>query len=221
MISPESYYEMHLKGKSEKEIRTAIRGLKNEIGRLKNIAEHPEYQCMIHPSESVQIWCTRLYLEEAKKALSEIGGEYKPSQAELKAQEFEDNIPNIAEIEFCIGGYFGGYPTYRVDLTGDEIKVLYTPAFADEANSEDYFIGEDEELYTKDYFLDLFKDLHIGEWRNRYTLDRFGYAVLDGTQWYLIIKYKDGKRSRRFYGDNSYPYNFDRLCDLFGIENDE
>ena len=29
MISPEGYYEMNLKGKSEKEIRSAIRGQKN------------------------------------------------------------------------------------------------------------------------------------------------------------------------------------------------
>lgn len=43
MISPEGYYEMNLKGKSEKEIRSAIRGLKNEIGHLKNTMEHPEY----------------------------------------------------------------------------------------------------------------------------------------------------------------------------------
>ena len=56
MISPEGYYEMNLKGKSEKEIRSAIRGLKNEIGHLKNIMEHPEYgsEPLIHPSEDVR-----------------------------------------------------------------------------------------------------------------------------------------------------------------------
>lgn len=32
MISPEGYYEMNLKDKTEKEIRSVIRGLKNEIG---------------------------------------------------------------------------------------------------------------------------------------------------------------------------------------------
>ena len=35
MISPESYYEEYLKGKTKEEIMTAIRGLKQEIGRLK------------------------------------------------------------------------------------------------------------------------------------------------------------------------------------------
>ena len=31
MICPESYYEMNLKGKDEKQLLSAIRGLKNEI----------------------------------------------------------------------------------------------------------------------------------------------------------------------------------------------
>ena len=35
MISPEGYYEEYLKGKTDKQIMTAIRGLKQEMGRLK------------------------------------------------------------------------------------------------------------------------------------------------------------------------------------------
>ena len=41
MISPESYYEEYLKGKTKEQIMTAIRGLKQEIGRLKNSMENP------------------------------------------------------------------------------------------------------------------------------------------------------------------------------------
>jgi hypothetical protein len=41
MISPESYYEEYLKGKTKEEIMTAIRGLKQEIGHLKNSMENP------------------------------------------------------------------------------------------------------------------------------------------------------------------------------------
>ena len=43
MISPETYYEMNLKGKTAEQIMSAIRGLKNEIGHLKNLMEHPDY----------------------------------------------------------------------------------------------------------------------------------------------------------------------------------
>ncbi len=35
MISPETYYEKHLKGKTKEQFMNAIRGLKEEIGRLK------------------------------------------------------------------------------------------------------------------------------------------------------------------------------------------
>ena len=36
MISPEGYYEENLKGKTKDQIMSAIRGLKQEIGLLKN-----------------------------------------------------------------------------------------------------------------------------------------------------------------------------------------
>ena len=64
MISPEAYYELYLKGKDEKQILSAIRGLKNEIGHLKNVMEHPEYasQITVRPSEDTRLWCNRLYL---------------------------------------------------------------------------------------------------------------------------------------------------------------
>ena len=41
MICPETFYDENLKGKSEREIHAVIRGLKQKIGRLKNIMEHP------------------------------------------------------------------------------------------------------------------------------------------------------------------------------------
>ena len=43
MICPLSIYE-ELKDKPEKEIRAAIRGFKNQIGRLKKILENPNFE---------------------------------------------------------------------------------------------------------------------------------------------------------------------------------
>ena len=40
MIGPGAYYEFHLKGKNVDQIMTAIRGLKQEIGRLKPVKIH-------------------------------------------------------------------------------------------------------------------------------------------------------------------------------------
>ena len=79
MISPEGYYEEYLKGKDAAQIMTAIRGLKKEMGRLKNTMGHPDYntKVVMCPSEDTQLWCTRLYLDRAKEALVAAGGEYR------------------------------------------------------------------------------------------------------------------------------------------------
>ncbi len=70
MISPESYYEECLKGKTKEQIMTAIRGLKQEIGRLKNTMESPDYglEFIVLPSEDTRLHWTREYLERAKQA---------------------------------------------------------------------------------------------------------------------------------------------------------
>ena len=58
MICPETFYEECLKGKSDKEITKVIRSLKREIGRLKNIVEHPDYktrEVAMHPRQGVVV----------------------------------------------------------------------------------------------------------------------------------------------------------------------
>lgn len=60
----------------------------------------------------------------------------------------------------------------------------------------------------------------MGEWMRSYSMKRFGYMVLDGTQWEVEIEYDNGHRNVRFDGDNSYPYNFNDLQALFGIPED-
>jgi len=217
MISPDGYYEMNLKGKNAKQILSAIRGLKNEIGHLKNTMEHPDYgtEMIMHPSEEVRLWCSRLYLERAKEALAEVGGIYTPSQAELKAKDFDDNTPFITKVIFSIGGYFSGYETYTVNLTGDHLQMntehSYIPTPSNFEIEKDYPMRKEE-------FLDKVYDLHIGEWRTNYNLRRFGYEVLDGTQWELEICFSNGHKPIKIYGDNAYPYNFDKLQELFGID---
>jgi hypothetical protein len=73
MISPEGYYEEYLKGKTEEQIMTVIRGLKQEIGRLKNRMESPDYglKLIMHPSEDIRLHWTREYLERAKQTYAE------------------------------------------------------------------------------------------------------------------------------------------------------
>ena len=50
MISPETYYEMNLKGKSPKEIMKKIRFLKTQIGQLKRSIENADdIVCEVFP----------------------------------------------------------------------------------------------------------------------------------------------------------------------------
>lgn len=216
MISPESYYEEYLKGKTKEEIMTAIRGLKQEIGHLKNSMENPYdgMKTVIHPSEDTRIYLSREYLDIAKQAYVEAGGTYTLSKSEEKAADFDANINAICKITFSIGGYFGGYRSYVVELL-DGLKA-YTKLWEDEEPLS-LWDDDNQEPCTKDTFIAALKELHIGEWRRRYTTKRFGYIVLDGTQWELEFEYSNGHKPVRFDGDNSYPYNFHKFQRLFGI----
>lgn len=217
MSSPNTFYEMRLKGKSPEEIMTVIRNLKREIGRLKNILEHPNYdsrETAMHPSEEIQVFYSQLYLERAKQAFAEAGGEYVPSAAERKAMEFDANIPYINKIELTIGGYFGGYTTKIYTIEDDKVYEASEYSLCiDVPEPKDSF-----ESWDKAEFLDLFKSLRIGGWRKYYTLKRFGLMILDGTQWDLKIHYSNGCKPVKFFGNNAYPYNFDNLLRLFSLD---
>ncbi len=220
MISPESFYEEQLKGKTKEQIISVIRGLKRELGHLKNIMENPEYgkQALVHPSEDVRLSCTREYMEKAMQAYAEAGGTYILSKSEVKVADFDLNINSINKITFNIGGYFGGYRSYVVKIS-DKINA-YTKLWED-VESFVLFDHENEEPFTKETFLAALSDLHIGEWRRRYSTQRFGYTVCDGTQWELEFEYNNGHKPVRFDGDNAYPHNFDKLKMLLGLDDTE
>ena len=76
MESPEWYYEENLKGKTSAQIREIIGNLKREICDLKKVVAdpmaHPQ-EWMICPDPEVQLAMCRLYLQQAEKALAEVG----------------------------------------------------------------------------------------------------------------------------------------------------
>ena len=72
----------------------------------------------------------------------------------------------------------------------------------------------------KEELLSGIRELHIGEWRRHYTLKRFGYMVIDGTQWEFKIEYSNGAKPECYDGDNAHPYNFSKFLELFGLENE-
>ncbi len=218
MISPETYCKEYLEGKTKEQIITVIRGLKQEIGRLKNSMEGPDtsLKIIMHPSEDTRLHRSREYLERAKQAYAEAGGTYPISKSEEKTAAFHSNLDAICKITFSIGGFFGGYRSYVVELS-DGLKA-YTKLWE---NEESLLLIDNDtmEPFTKDTFISRLKDLHIGEWRRRYSTKRFGFTVCDGTQWELEFEYNNGCQKVKFNGDNSYPYNFDKFQMLFGIDN--
>ena len=217
MICPETFYEENLKGKSEREILAVIRGLKQKIGRLKNTLEHPNYVHTMYPDENTQIWCSYLYLDRAIQALAEVGGTYTPSQAELRAEKFNAKLPHVCRVEFEINGYSTGYEerTYVID----DDKVTTTANRTSYTNPADNLSKdlEDEEI-DKDTLVGGLSDLYIGEWRREYDPKRFDIAVCDGVSWYLHLYFTDGHRPVKIHGCNDYPYNFERLLELFDIQ---
>lgn len=215
MISPEYYYEEYLKGKNKKQILSAIRGLKNHIGHLKNVMENPNYGAkpIIRPSEGVQISCNRLYLQRAIKALDDMESPYKYSKAELKSIELQNNLEHISKISFEIGGYFQGFTEYVIEITDDSATMSSINRLSPERNEAEKKIDKNELLYQ-------LSELYIGEWRKDYNPERFGIAVLDGTQWQLKLEFNNGCKPCEFSGSNSYPYNFNKLLDIFEIDGD-
>lgn len=212
MICPETYYEMSLKGKDEKQLLSAIRGLKNEIGHLKKIMEHPDYKNapIMHPSESVRVSCTREYLIRAIQTLEEIGGTYQPSKAELKAKEFQDNLEYLSKITFEIGGFFDGITKYVIEFQGDKAGFI----------SSKFDCILEEKPMDKEEVIWLFSRLYVGEWKKYYDPKRFGYCVMDGTQWNVSFEYSNGYKTVEFAGNNDYPYNFSEFTKIFGLDED-
>lgn len=106
---------------------SAIRGLKKEIGHLKNVMEPPEYKSgvLMEPSEDVRISCNREYLSRAIQAYEALGGTYIPSKVEKIAMEFQDNLGFLSKVTFEIGGCFDGMTSYMLDFQEDVSVVPY------------------------------------------------------------------------------------------------
>ena len=49
-------------------------------------------------------------------------------------------------------------------------------------------------------------------------MKRFGYTVIDGSDWSLEIYFSDEDKPFKVYGDNNYPYNFADLYELLSFD---
>ena len=208
MISPETYYEMNLKGKSQEEIMKKIRSLKIKIGQLKRSIENADdIVCEVFPGRLTRLKCDRDYLERAIQAYEEAGGEYVRSKAEQKDHDFNEALDSMSKLVFTIGGFFCGHETRTFTVSDGQVLV----------DVEKTMISMDKEEYgpyRKEEFISGIKALHIGEWKRTYN----DLLVMDGTQWELDIYYNNGRRPTKISGSNAYPYNFDDLKEFLEVE---
>ena len=208
MISPETYYEMNLKGKSQEEIMKKIRSLKIKIGQLKRSIENDDdIVCEVFPGRLTRLKCNRDYLERAIQVYEEAGGEYVRSKAEQKDHDFNEALDSMSKLVFTIGGFFCGHETRTFTVSDGQVLV----------DVEKTMISMDKEEYgpyRKEEFISGIKALHIGEWKRTYN----ALLVMDGTQWELDIYYNNGRRPTKISGSNAYPYNFDDLKEFLEVE---
>ena len=94
---------------------------------VKEAKENPNYNSESKQklNEETQIYWTRKHLNKSIQAYKEAGGVYTLSREKEKAADFDRNIEAISKITFSIGGFFGGYPSYIVELS-EELKAYVT-----------------------------------------------------------------------------------------------
>ena len=166
MISPESFYELYLKGKNVEETLSVIGRLKRTITKLKNKLERPFGDgVFICPSPDVQLSCNRDYLERAKMYLVELGTKYEPTPKELRSEEFNNHLCNAKRITLEFHGYGGLLEEYQITIEDDKVQFedKYAPMQIED------FEKNSEYLYSKEALIEALENLHIGEWRNNYT----------------------------------------------------
>ncbi len=205
MECPLSYVQDEIVGRPQEEMLSKIRGLKQEIGRLKKRAENmADDEIRFCPSYETQIKVMRDYLDLAIFEYEKAGGKYEMSVREKRAAAFDEDIDSIVAVILRYGGFCEGTETRRVFFEENEIKTERMFSNGLEDDGAKLFDG-----VTKDHFLDRFYKIHIGEWEHTYE----DSDIYDGTQWELVIEYEN-RRNRTYEGSNKFPYNFDELLEV-------
>ena len=210
-ISADCYYEIYLKGKDEKTVGAEVEKLRREIARLKAKMESPAYATEIHPypSEITEISKYREYLWQALRELS--GFRDGQLSSVLTAEErsdlnFEENVPKISTVTLNMGRFL----QYKYELQlSDCCAVLSALHIGSEPTSCDIDRGE---------AIAQIRELHLGEWQDSYNAERFGFTVSEPTGWKLRIDYSDNVPSKYYEGLGAFPYNFNLLCRLMGVD---
>lgn len=208
-ISTDKYEEMYLKGRSESELEAEVEKLRREIERLKMKVESPAYSFDPHqlPSDAATISIYRMYFDVAVDNLSKLKGNQNVlNEKELRAKSIDANVDFISCLSLTIGKNLDD----KFILNIDREKAVLT----EEKNNKPVVSIEKDKSKT----LNFLKDLHIGQWRERYSAELYGYVLDEPIKWQLKIEYQNGFCDVFFEGFGVFPYNFDSLCRFLGAE---
>ena len=210
MMSPESYY-MGLEGKTAEEILTELNGLRREISELKAALRSNDFTVPdIKPSRGVRLTMTLDYFDMAKKALLEAGGEYIPTEDELRALDFNARLDGLTAIKFSVSRHVLVTKTLSADFSGGKTsaKIICdtNPLYGNEMRKK---VGEIE----REQLIAELKSIHMGDWDSAYNQ----LGILDGEDWSVTLRFSGGSEEC-FHGSNAYPFSFTRFCGIMGYD---
>lgn len=204
MMTLNQFREHVLTGKTVEELYSLIEDFKIEKVFLKVGIEQKNIVSFTLPPETMmtKINNYRLYIQETYDQIEKMGGTSNRTADEAFALKFQENLENIDQIDYQIGGYFEGYEDYKMQF--EDNKAVFTKD------------GESpkQAAMDKETCLNELRELYMGEWRELYDSNDYGSDILDGTSWSVVIHYKNGLETVGFAGNNAFPYNFGHFNNL-------
>lgn len=138
-------------------------------------------------------------------------GDYPYSRSELKQIDFNNRLEFLHKLTFSTSGYLIGHNTKTFTVFDDYVEIEYDSLFTHNPEELEPF-----DSIEKSQFISDLKSLNLGEWKKTYSL--IGLIAMDGVEWELELEYTDGSKKTRITGSNAYPYNYDELLKVLGME---
>lgn len=130
----------------------------------------------------------------------------------LKDIDWNRHPKRIEEIVFELGGFFGGHTVYYLTFTDSGAKL----ARSDRRDKDSIFDTKEYSESEAILLSEQFSEIHTEYWNADYVAPH----ICDGEQWGLAVRYSD-RQTLEHGGSNTYPSNWSKLLDFFGIEHEE
>lgn len=194
-----------------------IEELKTEIyarrDALEEMGVDPDEISYSKSLETIQ-WLRKLKASAIDQLLKN-GGSYIFSNRERAEQLFQNYVMNIRRITFEIGTFYGERVVYvaEVGAQSARIRQVGTRQF-------DIFMEHKDgrpRTMSRNEFLSRVGDLHLGGWDASYHKELHEAVTGKSLYWWMLVEFRNRKKTREFTGTNAHPYNFRSLRELFTL----